>query len=159
MHLRNLQELQRRKAELKAQINQEQAELQETVRLIKDELTPANIVRKAITSLWKKDDKNAPSAGSGGESGMNLPVQLLVDLLIGNPRIAAVVKQFAPMLIAAVPRLVRKAGDALPDKDKVYGNVRNRISGWRSRLRKRKTKELPGEAGISDGDIAAFEDL
>jgi hypothetical protein len=147
MHLHNLQELQRRKTELKAQIEREQAELQETVRQIKDELTPANIVRKAITSLWKKDDTSSPATSGnlpgGGDAGMSVPVQLLVDLLIGNPRIATLVKQFAPVLIAAVPRLVRKAGDAMPDKAKVYGTMSKGIHSLRNRLRRKRNKALP----------------
>lgn len=138
MHIHNLKELQRRKEALKGQIEQEKGELQETVRRIKDELTPANMIRKAVTTFLNPPATDAPDGPPQPGQKLVAPVQMLVDLLVRNRVAAGLLRQLAPAAIQAIPKLAQKAGDALPDKAVVYENLRKRVAKLRNRIHPKK---------------------
>lgn len=140
----SLAELQRRKAELKAQIEQQQSDLKKTFIEIRQEIEPANLLKKAISGtlgLSKNKTADSPTSASGQLSG---PIGFLVDVLIKDPKWALLLKVFGPVAMKYIPALIRKkepaptpeALPAIPVKAKMYARLRKSVSALRSQLRK-----------------------
>jgi hypothetical protein len=138
----NLAELQRRKAELKAKIDQETTELKATLELVKEDLKPANFVKSAFFSLIGMDGKNkteqAP-ASPGNEHpikrlGRSLPVQLITNLLIRDPRLKLLLQYAAPVAIEMGPDLWEKASNSIPSRKSMVHSMRQRLAKLRNRL-------------------------
>lgn len=142
----NLTELRKRKAELKAQLEKEKAELQATVLLVREDMKPANFIKHAVTGFLGIDQKSDQTEDSNAKPGLGwgLPLQLLADALIPNRRIANLIKTLGPAALIYAPKLAKKAGDAIPSKAAIYGTMRSKIAGLRSKLKKKnESPDLP----------------
>jgi len=138
----NLAELQRRKAELKAKMDQETAELKGTLELVKEDLKPANFVKSAFFSLIGLDGKpktdNTPAL-PGSEHpikrlGRNLPIQLITILLIRDPRLKLLLQYATPVAMEVGPDLWEKASNSIPSRESMVHSMRHRLANLRQRL-------------------------
>lgn len=138
----NLAELQRRKAELKAKMDQETAELKATLELVKDDLKPANFVKSAFFSLLGMDGKpktdNKPAL-PGSEHpikrlGRSLPIQLITNLLVRDPRLKLLLQYAAPVAMEMGPDLWEKASNSNPSRKSMVHSMRQRLANLRKRL-------------------------
>lgn len=133
--MNKLAELQRRKAALKAQIDREQAELRLTLLELREELEPANLLKKALSGV---------SGGSNSSQGLPAPLALVADVLGKDSKWGVLIKLLAPLVLRWVTRR-EKTTTAPPEsatppqktvKAKVYGRLRQNISALRQRLNK-----------------------
>ena len=142
----SLAELQRRKAELKAQIEQQQSDLKKTFVEIRREIEPANLLKKAVSGTFNAFKNKQVDAQPGMLGRLPAPLNFLADLLIKDPKWALVLKVLAPVALNYLPKF-KKSKDQVPEekpetapklpaKAKVYGRLRRGISALRSRLRK-----------------------
>lgn len=140
----SLAELQRRKAELKAQIDQQKSDLKKTFIEIRQEIEPANLLKKAVSGALgfsKNKASDNPANPSGQLSG---PIGFLVDVFVKDPKWALLFKVFGPLAMRYIPALARKKGPAptpealpaVPVKAKMYARLRKSVSALRSQLRK-----------------------
>lgn len=140
--INNLAELQRRKAELKAKLALEKAEIIKTVQLVREDMRPANLVKNAVTSFLGLDDLKEETTGGGKIAGaLRMPLSILTDVLIGNRRLNFLVKSLTPVALDVAPKLVQKAGSMLPEPAAVYGKMRSGINRLRKRLHKKSMKK------------------
>lgn len=151
--MKDLAELQQRKAALKAQIEQQQEGLKQTLLEIRSEVEPANLLKKAISGLFQPS-KNKSNAGNADASGrLTGTWAFLADLLIKDPRLALLVKVVAPYFWDLMPRKTPKTAPenpeaSIPDKPikaKIYGELRKNVATLRSRLNK-KEKQVDNPA-------------
>ncbi|MEI6409233.1 MAG: hypothetical protein WCR52_07625 [Bacteroidota bacterium] len=163
--IRSQAELQRRKAELKAQMDREFVEIQETMKLVREDLKPINVVKAALNSFLGRDNHqaNANTDMISEEIGKRIgrfqgPIRIVTNVLVRDPKIAFMLKTVGPIILAMGPKLAEKAGDALPRRSEVYGNLRQRIAGLRKRLRRTKTKNLPA-ATPEINDVSEMDDF
>lgn len=138
----NLAELQRRKAELKAKMAYETAELKDTLELVKDDLKPANFVKSAFFSLISMDGKpkakQAPALPANDHPikrlGRSLPVQLITNLLVRDPRLKLLLQYAAPVAMEIGPDLWEKASNSIPSRKSMVHSMRRRLANLRKRL-------------------------
>lgn len=134
----NLAKLQRRKAELEAQIAQQRADLQETLREIRTEIEPAKLLKKAVGEAF--GPAQSPSGGPRGQGVGNF----LLDLLVRDSRLSLVLKLLAPLAIQYLPKLMGKKEAPVPElpektietptKTNVYGRLRQGVAALRGKL-------------------------
>ena len=149
-HVDNLRELRQRKAELKARLDAEQAELREDWRELRAELRPNQIIAKFTQSLLGTSDQT--QAGSTGlAASLQGPLRLASDMLIGNTRTRLLLNLLTPLVLTYLPRLTQKVRGISLDKSKakMYGTLRKGIAGLRSQLKRKKT-DAPTE---TDADM------
>lgn len=142
--MNDLAELQRRKAELTTQIEQQRAGLKGTMAEIQKEIEPANLLKKAVGSAF-----GFPKS-RGGEGSPDIlerlpeSIAFVANLFIKNPKWAFVVKLLAPAVLKFLPKMTTKAKPESGEKQEtetgqsVYSRLRRRISALRNRLRKAK---------------------
>lgn len=156
------EELQRRKAKLKAQIDREFAEMQETMKLVREDLRPINVVKNAMNSFLGRDHQSANpntdliSEDIGKRIGnIQGPIRMITNVLVRDPKIAFLLKTVGPVILALAPKLAEKAGDALPNRSEVYSGLQRRIAALRKRLRRKKRTETPAESTeINDAPVS-----
>lgn len=152
--MHNLEELQRRKAVLKAKIELQRSEIKKTFLEVREEIEPANLLKKAVQGLFRTSKAKSNELLPGHTETLSPTMSFLADLLIKDPRIAMVVKLLAPMAWKMFPKgaKAKKAAETpespeepveLPVKAKVYGSLRQSVSTLRNRLRKKKEKPEP----------------
>lgn len=141
----NLADLQRRKAELKAQIEQQRNDLKQTFLEIRTEIEPANLLKKAVSGVFGFS-KNKPGEEKSNLTGrLPAPVTFLLDLLVRDSRLAFLLKLFAPVALKYLPKSEKpkeRTSDKPPPKSaksKIYSQIRRSVSGLRSQLRKAET--------------------
>lgn len=145
----SLAELQRRKAELKAQIEQQKLDLKKTFVEAREEIEPANLLKKAVTGIFSTSKNKKDDTTSGLFKQLPLPVSIIADLLIKDPKIGLLVKLAAPLAVKFFQKKAKKQGaeetPALPAKARLLGGLRQSISTFRTRLRKGKKadEQLP----------------
>lgn len=147
--MHNLEELQRRKAALKAKIELQRSEIKKTFLEVREEIEPANLLKKAVQGLFRTSKAKSNELLPGQTETLSPTMSFLADLLIKDPRIAMVVKLLAPLAWKMFPKgsKAKKAAETpetpeepveLPVKAKVYGSLRQSVSTLRKRLRKKK---------------------
>ena len=159
--MKDLVELQQRKAVLKAQLAQQQDALKQTLLEIRAEVEPANLLKKAVSGLFRaaKNPANTSPANTSGR--LTGPWAFLADLLIKDPRLALLIKVIAPYLWDFLPRksakttpdLPEESAPAKPIKAKIYGELRQNVAALRSRLNKKEKqvdKPVASETESSD---------
>ncbi len=126
--------LRRRIMELKAHIEGESTELQTAVQQWRDQFTPGTIARQVVDAFL---DKNRPDALKDELAGLawQLPLRLLTNVLVRDPRAAFLLKYVAPIAIPLAPKIWNKASKSLPSRVKVYGMLRKRVIKMRARFR------------------------
>ncbi|MEO6039612.1 MAG: hypothetical protein ABIQ93_14455 [Saprospiraceae bacterium] len=131
----NLAELRRRKAALKERLEMERSELQATVKELRENLTPATIARQVVGSFFQGDQP--AGEGKKGLAGVNWqgPLRLATSLLVRDPRASFLLYNVTPFVLRTAPKIWRKASDALPTREKVFGNLRLRVRRLRARFR------------------------
>lgn len=143
--IHNQAELQRRKAELRARMDREFAEIQETMKLVREDFRPANVLKSAVNSLWKPkggDSETGLITEAVGEriAGLRGPVRLLTSLLVRDPRIALILKAVGPVILGMAPKLVERAGEKIPRRKSVYGALRRRVAALRAKMHAQNTE-------------------
>lgn len=153
--MHNLEELQRRKAALKAKIELQRSEIKKTFLEVREEIEPANLLKKAVQGLFRTSKAKSNELLPGHTETLSPTMSFLADLLIRDPRIAMVVKLLAPMAWKMFPKSAKAKKTTepqenpeeppieLPVKAKVYGSLRQSVSTLRNRLRKKKEKTEP----------------
>jgi len=136
----NIDQLQRRKMELKAQIEQQRTELKKTFVEIRQDIEPANLLKMTINGFLKggrKPSNNAPS----GDIALP-PLSFLTDLVLKDPKWSLVFKFLVPIALKYLPmlKIPKKGGaeilPAVPTKVKMYNQFRRGIVAIRKGLRK-----------------------
>lgn len=159
--MNNLDKLQRRKAELAAQIEQQRLDLKNTFIEIRTEIEPANLLKKAVSGALGFS-KNKPYDSKTSIFGrMPAPISFLVDVLVKDPKWALGLKLLTPVVLkywpnrdkSKVPVLAEKPLEtpSVSVKTKVYGKLRSGISSLRAQLRKtEKPPEKPIETAAEN---------
>ncbi|MBC7774926.1 MAG: hypothetical protein H7246_05755 [Phycisphaerae bacterium] len=148
----SLIKLQRRKAELKAQIEQERNDLKKTFLEIREEIKPANLLKKAVSGALGFSKKKTGEESSSVLSQLPAPLSFVVDLLVRDPKWALGLKLLTPVAIKFWPKFGKSKKPSLkenlenaPEKSvkvKIYSRLRQGISTLRNKLRKaEKTPE------------------
>lgn len=140
----SLQQLQQRKALLKTQIAVEETEIREIWQEVRHDLQPGEIVGQAVRSalgFHNKPGTPADEKAFGLASNLSGPLRLVADTLVRDPRLALLLKVVAPLGLAYLPQLARKAGALAPGKKDVFGILRKSVAGLRQRLKKNDQPE------------------
>jgi len=136
-------QLQRRKAALEAQIEQQRADLKDTFREIREEIEPANLLKKAVSGALGFSKNKPGDPESSILRRLPAPVSFLVDILVKDPKWALGLKLLTPVVLKFWRRPEKKQEDVLGGKSpstsiksKVYSKLRSGISSLRAKLRK-----------------------
>ncbi len=131
----NAAELRRRIAALKTRIAGERTELRASVQEIRDNFKPAAIARQVVGTLLGTDRPS--EAVKNGLTGLawQLPIRLLTNVLVRDPRAAFLLKNVAPVAIHFAPKIWKSARPSLPTRIKMYGMLRKRVTRLRTRFR------------------------
>ncbi len=142
----SLSKLQRRKAELKAQIEQERNDLKKTFIEIREEIEPANLLKKAVSGALGFTKKKTGEEVSSVLNQLPAPLAFAVDLLVKDPKWALGLKLLTPVAVKYWPKFGKSKKPALeeplenapetPMKVKIYSRLRQGISALRNSLRK-----------------------
>ncbi len=153
--MNSLEQLQQRKAVLKAKIEQQRIELQNTFLEVREEIEPSFLLKKAIHGLFKPPKDKGVDASSNFFERFPLPIAFLVDLFVKNKAIATLLKMFAPAAIRIIPNLIKEhagtdesddPGTTPSTKSMVYGSLRQAVSAMRMQLKRSdKTPDLTPE--------------
>jgi len=148
----SLNKLQRRKAELKAQLEQQRSELKNTFIEIREEIEPANLLKKAVSGALGFSKKKPGEEVSSVLNQLPAPLALVVDLLVKDPKWALGLKLLTPIAVKYWPKFDRSKKPAQEEnlentpektvKTNVYSRLRKGVSALRSKLRK---TEKPAE--------------
>ena len=131
----NAAELRRRIVDLKARITGERTELQSSMQDLRNHFAPATIARQVANSLLRTDRPADVLANGLTGLAWQLPLRLLTNVLIRDPRAAFLIKNVAPLAIRYGPGIWKKASAVLPTRVKVYSMLRKRIIKLRARFR------------------------
>jgi hypothetical protein len=126
--------LQRRKAELKAQIEQQQHDLRHTLLELRTELEPANLLKKALLG--------ASNGQTGAQPALPAPLAFIADALGKDSKWGVLIKLLAPLVMRWVIRREKKDStiatvETPPEKSgkaKLYGRLRGQVSVLLKRL-------------------------
>ena len=148
----SLNKLQRRKAELKAQLEQQRSELKNTFIEIREEIEPANLLKKAVSGALGFSKKKPGEEVSSVLNQLPAPLALVVDLLVKDPKWALGLKLLTPIAVKYWPKFDRSKKPAQEEnlentpektvKTNIYSRLRKGVSALRSKLRK---TEKPAE--------------
>lgn len=150
----SLEELRRRRAELKAQIDQQRDELENTVSDLRRDFRPARLIRTIAADFFKPDTLVKDDEKSGFASNMKFPLQLASELLVRDPRIAIALRVVTPLVVKYLPELASlasRARDAVPGRAELLSALRNNVSKLR--------KKLPGKKHKIDDTVVYDERL
>ena len=144
----SLSKLQRRKADLKKQIEQERIDLKETFQAVRHEIEPVNLLKKAVSGAlgFSKKKSGEPSTGILGQ--MPAPISFLVDVLVKDPKWALGLKLITPVVLKYFPRSSKPkvpASEEAPHatvKTRFLSKLRSGISTLRGKFQK---QESPAE--------------
>ena len=145
----SLIKLQRRKAELKAKIEQQRSDLKKTFLEVREEIEPANLLKKAVSGVFRSSKNEQNKAQAGTFKQLPAPIAFMADLLIKDPRMALLVKVLAPLAMKFFPKRVKdktseessKETPIIGQKAKIYGGLRRSIISLRNRLKKAEKAE------------------
>jgi hypothetical protein len=164
--MNSLAGLRRRKAELKAQIEQQSGDLKKTVAEIRTEFEPAQLLKKAVGGIFGLSKNETNEASPGVLNSLPAPLAFLADLLIKDPRLALLAKLIVPVALKYWPKRAKPTPETpVPGtepaektektpkprtKNKLYGRLRRGVSALRNHLRRtakepEKTIEKPLE--------------
>lgn len=103
----NLAELRRRKSVLSVRIKTQRAELSETVRELREELKPAAIIQHTLSAFAHPIDSGIVGSFLQNPSSLRLVSDFAITTLMRNSRSMRLVRAVAPVVIQALPGLVR----------------------------------------------------
>ncbi len=127
--------LRRRIADLKNRVVGERTELRTTVQELRNQLTPTAIAKRVVGSLLNQH-QTVPTIQDGLTTlAWQLPLRLLTNVLVRDPRAAFLIKTVAPVAMHFAPKILEKANVSLPTRIKVYGLLRKKVIKLRSRFR------------------------
>lgn len=156
----SLEKLQRRKAELKAQIALQEAELKKTLLEARDEIEPANLLKKAVGGLLDFS-KNKPGEGAASLlKKLPKPLAFVASLIVKDPKLALALNLLSPVVqrffdkeptekIVVSDEKTEKPPEK-PLKSKLFGQMRRGVSALRGHLRK---TEKPDEQTTEQTEI------
>lgn len=144
--MNDLAELQRRKAELKNQIEQQRDGLKQTFHEIREEVEPANLLKKVVSGAFDFSKKGKDGERPNILERFSIPLAVAGYLFGKNPKIALALKVLGPVAQRFFPNKVapstsgaeEKKGNSI--KTTIYGGLRRGISALRGRLPKRTGK-------------------
>jgi len=152
----SLSKLQRRKADLKAQIEQERNDLKETFQVVRHEIEPANLLKKAVSGAlgFSKKKQGDPSTTVLGQ--MPAPIAFLVDVLVKDPKWALGLKLITPVVLKYFPRSSKPQAPASGEvhevkvKTSLLGKLRSGISTLRGKLKKQESTPETATVNIAE---------
>ena len=133
-----LAELRQRKAQLKAQMQAEETEIKTIWQEVRSDLEPGELAGQALKSMlgFNKKNKNASDDAALNLAGrLSGPLRLVTDVLVRDPKVALLLKLATPLSVAYLPKITRKAKEAIPTKGKLFGALRKGVAGLRKRLK------------------------
>jgi len=141
--MNNLTKLTQRKAELKAQIDQQLIELKSTFLEVREEIEPTFLLKKAIQGLFRPPKEKGANASNSFFERFPLPISFLIDLFVKNSSFAALLKTVAPAALKTIPNLIKKYTGTEPDepgtststKAKVYGSLKKAVHSLRNQMK------------------------
>jgi|GEM_PF-5495734 len=135
MNVDNAVKLRHRIIELKLRIAGERNELQATMQELRDQLTPGTIARQVVGSLL--NTRPPANALKDELTGLvwQIPLRLLTNVLVRDPRAAFLIRNVAPVAIHYAPQIWERASASLPARARVYSMLRKRIIKLRARFR------------------------
>lgn len=149
----NLEKLKVQKATLQAQIELQKTEMQATLREIRSDLEPANLLENTLMRVFKiKPNRAADGDGrtAGNFGSFAAPLFLLAEVFVRDPRLRFLVKWIAPFALGFLQKKGRSGGDsAAPPprptnfKKEFYARLRQSMATMRQGLKKVKTEPPP----------------
>ncbi len=131
----NAMELRRRITDLKARIAGERTELQSSLQDWRHHFAPVTMARQVANSLLGTERPADALTNRLTGLAWQLPLRLLTNVLVRDPRAAFLIKNVAPLAIRYGPKIWAKASAALPTRVKIYSTLRKRIIKLRARFR------------------------
>lgn len=158
----NLEKLKARKAELQTQIEREKTEMQATLREIRADLEPANLLENTLMRFFKiKPNRTAAGGGrtamsaAGGFGGFAAPLFLLSEIFIRDPRLRFLLKWIAPFALGFLQKKGRSGSNsAAPTprptnfKKEFYARLRKSVAAMRQGLKNVKTESSPAATNV-----------
>ena len=127
--------LRRRITELKNRIDVERSELKTTMHELRDQLTPGTVARQVVGSFLNKDRSTDILKDQLTGLAWQVPLRLLTNVLVRDPRAAFLIKNVAPVAIHYAPQIWEKASRSLPNRANFYNMLRKRVIKLRARVR------------------------
>ena len=142
----SLSKLKIRKAELKAQIEQESNDLKDTVLQIREEIEPSKLLKKAVSGAMGFSRKKTGEDLTSVVNQLPAPLAFVLDLFVKDPKWSLGLKLLAPLVIRFLPS-TRRAGKPAPEntaekpeQTNLYGRLREGVSSLRTRLRRKENE-------------------
>ena len=152
----SLSKLQRRKADLKVQIEQERNDLKETFLAVRHEIEPANLLKKAVSGALGFSKKNPGDPSTGILGQMPAPISFLVDVLVKDPKWALGLKLITPVVLKYFPGSSKPkipATEEVPHasaKTKILSKFLAGISSLREKLKKQESAPEKASENITE---------
>ncbi len=139
---------------MKTQIEREREDLKKTFLEVREEIEPANLLKKAVGGVFDFSKNNASGEKSGILAGLPAPVNFLANLFIKDPKWAFLIKLVVPVALKFLPKMGKTKAESaaaesiekvpkVPVKAKIYGQFRRGVSSLRGLLKKSKKKNEP----------------
>lgn len=127
--------LRSRIAKLKTRIAGESSELQATVYELRDQFTPGKIAHQVVSSFLNTDRSNDALKNQLTGLAWQLPLRLLTNVLVRDPRAAFLIKNVAPVAMHYAPQIWERASASFPNRANFYNMLRKRVIKLRARVR------------------------
>ena len=131
-NIKTLDDLRRRKAELRRQIDTDRSEIINTLNDIKHELNPADLLKSALGGLFDNSTESKNLMKKGVSSG----AVAFANNFVGSPRTAFVVRWALPLAIQFAPKIVDFVKEQLPKKSDALRLLRRGVARLRKRIKK-----------------------
>jgi hypothetical protein len=142
--MNNINDISLRKAELLAKMEQQILDIEVTFLEIKEEMEPANLLKKAVSGALGFNQQDN-SAQKSLLSRVPRSLGILADLFIKDPKISLLAKIITPLAMQYLPK--RKSEEELalkkfqenkpriPFKIKMYGGLLRGVSALRKQIK------------------------
>ena len=129
-NIKTLEDLRRRKAQLRLKINAQRTEILNAFDDIKADLNPTQLLKSAVTGMLDNSEESHDLV----KMGINRGVSTFASGFIKNPKTAMIVRFLMPLAIQFAPKIIRFAQESVPKKARFYGFLRERVGRLRERL-------------------------
>ena len=129
-NIKTLEDLRRRKAQLRRKINAQRAEILNTFDHIKADLNPTHLLKSAVAGMLD----NSEGSHDLTKMSINRGVSTFASGFIKNPRTATIVRFLVPLAIQFAPKIIHFVQEKIPKKARFYGFLRERVGRLRKQL-------------------------
>ena len=129
-NIKTLEDLRRRKAQLRLKINAQRTEILTAFDHIKADLNPTQLLKSAVTGMLDNSEESHDLM----KMGINRSVSTFASGFISNPKTATIVRFLMPLAIQFAPKIMRFVKESVPKKARFYGFLRERVGRLREQL-------------------------